>query len=158
MNFLNYTTGLLGLEHEATIILRNVGSNSQQNGTPNSIAPISKRNDTCSNTVRTSNLRLHWKGTKILDSIKYSQDSSCVRWLSGEQTSISRTISVLAIRELSWTHQSMWSKFLHLIPHQLYEEKHKATWHSIIHYFVPAKGKNQITMSLSFCYITNTAS
>lgn len=55
--------------------------------TPNSMAPISKRNDTYSNnTVKTSNLSLHWKQTKILDSIKYSQASSRVRWLSSEQT------------------------------------------------------------------------
>jgi len=127
--------------------------------TPNRMAPISKRNETCSNnTVRTSNLILHWKETKTLDSITYSQVSSRVRWLSGEQTNTSRTIFVLAIKELSRTHQFMWSKFLQLITHQLYKEKHKVTWHSIIHFFVPATGKNQITMALSISYITNTAS
>jgi hypothetical protein len=106
--------------------------------TPNIMAPISKRNDTCSNnTVRTSNLRSHWKDYDSRSN-KYSQASSCVEWLSGEQTRISRTISVIVIKEFSWTHQFMRRKFLQLIPHQLYEEKHKATWHSMIHFFVPA--------------------
>jgi len=110
--------------------------------TPNRMAPISKRNDTCNNnTVRTSNLRLHWKEIKTLDLIKYSQVRSRVRWLSGEQTNTLRIIFVTVIKELSRTHQFMWSKFLQLIPHQLYEEKHKVTWHSMIHFLYQQQGR-----------------
>ena len=45
-----------------------------------------------------------YRSKKIHNSIKYTQSSSRVRWLNGELTNFSRTISVLVIRELNTFH------------------------------------------------------
>ena len=51
--------------------------------------------------IRTIGQIYNLRFSRRLNSIKYSRTSNRVRWLNGEETNISRTISVLVIRELN---------------------------------------------------------
>lgn len=49
--------------------------------------------------------RLHQKRnlklSRLVNSIKYARNSSSIRWLYGEYTNVSSTVSVLVVRELT---------------------------------------------------------